>query len=216
MTASQFDDDDRTLPDLRVGEIRALRTFRLSEYGYLNPVGYTAAGPWQDGANSARCLGHGHTPAVPGCKCGFYAYGTYRAACDYAEARWLLAVVTCWGKVVPGTRGLRAQHARIEAIWLSARIPRRFVRRLRERYPSVTFYRSRRRMLRRHRPTALRSYEPEPRPRRTPLHLVREVLRTSGDRLDLTVAILVLCWGLTLLTLAAVVLHALWPGTFRA
>ena len=38
MTASQFD-DDRTLPDLRVGEIRALRTFRLSEYGYLNPVG---------------------------------------------------------------------------------------------------------------------------------------------------------------------------------
>ena len=58
---------------------------------------------------------------MPGCKCGFYAYGTYRAACDYAEARWLLAVVTCWGKVVPGTRGLRAQHARIEAIWLSAR-----------------------------------------------------------------------------------------------
>ena len=159
MTASQFD-DDRTLPDLRVGEIRALRTFRLSEYGYLNPVGYTAAGPWQDGANTARCLGHGHTPAAPGCKCGFYAYGTYGATCDYAEARRLLAVVTCWGKVVPGTRGLRAQHARIEAIWLSSRVSPRLARRLRQRYPSATFYRSRRLMLRRHPPTRLESYDP--------------------------------------------------------
>ena len=214
MTAGQFD-DDRTLPDLRVGEIRALRTFRLSEYGYLNPVGYTAAGPWRDGTNTARCLGHGHTPAEPGCGCGFYAYGTYGAACDYAEARRLLAVVACWGKVVPGTRGLRAQHARIEAIWLSSRVSPRLARRLRQRYPSATFYHSRRLMLRRNRPTTLRSYEPEYRPRRTIQRLARQI-RVGGARLGLTVAILVLCWGLMLLTLAAVALHALWPGTFRA
>ena len=214
MTAGQFD-DDRTLPDLRVGEIRALRTFRLSEYGYLNPVGYTAAGPWRDGTNTARCLGHGHTPAEPGCGCGFYAYGTYGAACDYAEARRLLAVVACWGKVVPGTRGLRAQHARIEAIWLSSRVSPRLARRLRQRYPSATFYRSRRLMLRRNRPTTLRSYEAEPRPRRVIQRLARQI-RAGGARLGLTVAILVLCWGLMLHTLAAVALNGLWPGTFRA
>jgi hypothetical protein len=215
VAAGQFDGDDFTVPDLRVGEIRALRTFRLSEYGYLNPVGYTAAGPWRDGPNSARCLGHGHTPAAPGCKCGFWAYGTYRAACDYAEARRLLAVVTCWGKVVPGTRGLRAQYARIEAIWLSGKIPRHFVQRLRRRYPSVTFYRSRRRMLRRNHPTLLDSYEPEPKPQRAIAHLLRQV-RGSGARLGLTVAILMMCWGLMLLTLVAVALHVLWPGTFEA
>jgi len=215
VTAGQFDGDDRAAPDLRVGEIRALRTFRLSSGGDLNPVGYTAAGPWQDGANTARCLGHGHTPAAPGCKCGFWAYGTYRAACDYAEARKLLAVVACWGKVVPGSRGLRAQHARIEAIWLSGQVPGLFVRRLRQRYPSVTVYRSRRRMLRRNRPTRLGSYEPELMPGQAVARLLRQV-RAGGARLGLTVAILVLCWGLTLLALAAVVLHVLWPGTFRA
>jgi hypothetical protein len=215
VTAGQFDGDDVTVPDLRVGEIRALRTFRLSEYGYLNPVGYPGAGPWRDGANTARCRNHGHTPAAPGCKCGFWAYGTYDAACDYAEARRLLAVVTCWGKVVPGTRGLRAQYARIEAIWLSGKTRRHIVRRLRERYPSVTFYRSRRRMLRRNHPTRLDSYEPEPRPQPAIMSLVRQ-LRAGSTRLSLTVAILMLCWGLMLLTLAAVVLHTLWPGTFRA
>jgi hypothetical protein len=215
VTPRQFDGDDVTIPDLRVGEIRALRTFRLSEYGYLNPVGYTAAGPWRDGPNTARCLGHSHTPAAPGCKCGFWAYGTYHAACDYAEARRLLAVVTCWGKVVPGTRGLRAQYARIEAIWLSGKVPRHFVQRLRRRYPSVTFYRSRRRMLRRNHPTPLDSYEPEPKPPRAVPYLLRQ-FRAGGARLGLTVAILMLCWGLMLLTLVAVALHVLWPGTFQA
>ena len=70
-------------------------------------------------------------------------------------------------------------------------------------------------MLRRNRPTALRSYDPEPSPQRAILRLVREV-RAGGARLGLTVAILGLCWGLTLLTLAAIALHVLWPGTFRA
>ena len=70
-------------------------------------------------------------------------------------------------------------------------------------------------MLRQNRPTTLRSYEPEPRPRRVIQRLARQI-RAGGARLGLTVAILGLCWGLTLLTLAAIALHVLWPGTFRA
>jgi len=45
--------------------------------------------------------------------------------------------------------------------------------------------------------------------------LARQI-RAGGARLGLTVAILVLCWGLMLVTLAALALHVLWPGTFRA
>jgi hypothetical protein len=160
VATGQFDGGDLAVPDLRVGEIRAVRTFRLSGSGCLRPVAYQGGGPWSDGANTAHCLGHSHTPAAPGCRCGFYAYGTYRAARDHAEARRVLAVVTCWGRVVPGTRGLRAQHARIKAIWLSSRVSPRLARRLRQRYPSATFYRSRRLMLRRHPPTRLESYDP--------------------------------------------------------
>jgi hypothetical protein len=40
--------------------------------------------------------------------------------------------------------------------------------------------------------------------------------RRGGARLGLTVAILMMCWGLMLLTLVAVALHVLWPGTFEA
>jgi len=160
VATGQFDGGDLAVPDLQVGEIWAVRTFRLSGSGCLRPVTYQAGGPWSDGANTAHCLGHSHTPAAPGCRCGFYAYGTYRAARGHAEARRVLAVVTCWGRVVPGTRGLRAQHARIEAIWLSSRVSPRLARRLRQRYPSATFYRSRRLMLRRHPPTRLESYDP--------------------------------------------------------
>ena len=59
--------------------------------------------------------------------CGFYAYGTLPAASRHAQARRVLAVVACWGRVIPGTLGLRAQHARIEAIWVSSRAKRRYV-----------------------------------------------------------------------------------------
>lgn len=174
MATVQFDSDNFTVPDLRVGEIRALRTFHLSRSGYLNPVWYPFREPWANGTNTARCEVR-HTPAAPGCGCGFYAYGTYRAARDQDEARKVLAVVACWGRVVPGTRGLRAQYARVEAIWLSGRLDSRLVRRLRQHYPSVTFYRSRRLMLRRHPPTRLDSYQPEPRRRRRELRLSLDI-----------------------------------------
>ena len=94
MATGQFDGDDLTVPDLRIGEIRALRTFRVYGDGRLRPV--ISAGPARVvGANTAPCREHGHTPAAPGGKRGFYAYGTCRAARYYAEARRVLAVVAC-------------------------------------------------------------------------------------------------------------------------
>jgi hypothetical protein len=156
--SAPFDGPGRVASDLLVGEIRALRTFRLTGDGELLPVAHGTQ-PWSDGPNTARCERGGHTPAAPGCSCGFYAYGTRRAAYQHAEARQVLAVVACWGRVVPGTLGLRAQHARIEALWVTRWVPRERIALVRRRYPSVAWYESRRGMLRRHRPTLLDSYE---------------------------------------------------------
>jgi len=75
-----FDGPDRVAGDLRVGEIRALRTFRLARdgSGSLLPVAHATVA-WTDGPNTARCDRSGHTPAAPGCSCGFYTYGSRRA-----------------------------------------------------------------------------------------------------------------------------------------
>jgi hypothetical protein len=199
MTATPFDGPDRVVPDLRVGEIRALRTFQLSSDGSLRPVAYTDVA-WVDGANAARCDLCDHTPAAPGCGCGFWAYGTRGGAAQHRAAKHLLAVVSCWGRVVPGTLGLRAQYARIEAIWVSGRMPRGRIALLRKRYPSAVVYGSKRAMLRKHRLSRLDSY------RRLPYLETRLAsLRFSFWRQDgplstrkgsiLTTLILLLCWG---------------------
>jgi hypothetical protein len=48
--SAPFDGPDRAASDLRVGEIRALRTFRLSQGGSLLPVFHNNV-PWSDGPN---------------------------------------------------------------------------------------------------------------------------------------------------------------------
>jgi hypothetical protein len=213
MTATSFDGPDRVVPDLRVGEIRALRTFQLSSDGSLRPVAYTDVA-WVDGANAANCDLCDHTPAAPGCGCGFWAYGTRGGASQHRAAKHLLAVVACWGRVVPGTLGLRAQYARIEAIWVSGRIPRGRIALLHKRYPSAVVYGSKRAMLRKHRLSRLDSY------RRLPYLETRLAsLRFSFWRQDgplstrkgsiLTTIILLLCWGLLLVMIPVVLVWSL-------
>jgi hypothetical protein len=213
MTATSFDGPDRLVPDLRVGEIRALRTFQLSSDGSLRPVAYTDVA-WVDGANAANCDLCDHTPAAPGCGCGFWAYGSRGGASQHRAAKHLLAVISCWGRVVPGTLGVRAQYARIEAIWVSGRIPRGRVALLRKRYPSAVVYGSKRAMLRRHRLSRLDSY------RRLPYLETRLAsLRFSFWRQDgplstrkgsiLTTIILLLCWGLLLVMIPVVLVWSL-------
>jgi hypothetical protein len=92
VTTGQFDTDDVIGPDLRVGEIRAMRTFRVSGDGDLIPLAWDDSS-WADGPNTAECY-LGHTPAAPRCSCGFYGHGTYLAACDYPETRDLIAVAS--------------------------------------------------------------------------------------------------------------------------
>ena len=213
MTAKPFDGPDRVVPDLRVGEIRALRTFQLSSDGSLRPVAYTDVA-WVDGANAAHCDLRDHTPAAPGCGCGFWAYGTREAASQHRAAKHLLAVVACWGRVVPGTLGLRAQYARIEAIWVSRRIPGGRVALLRKRYPSAVLCSSKRAMLRRHRLSRLDSYRRVSFLETRLASLRFPFWRPDGPRSTrhgsiLTTVILLLCWGLMVVMIPVVLVWSL-------
>ena len=145
-----------------VGEIRAVRTFRVGPGGILFPLFSRTA--WTAGTNEARCnLGEtgAHAAPDPECTCGFYAYADEVSARDSPFARYVLAVVACWGRVIAGTRGLRAQYARIEAIWLSPDVPDDLGALVRDRYPGAVPYQDRAAMLADHPATALDTYEPD-------------------------------------------------------
>jgi hypothetical protein len=144
----------------QVGQIRALRTFRIGPDGALYPL--CSKERWHDGSNTARCL-RTHSPPhrspAPDCTCGFYAYGAEQSAGDYPHSRHVLGVVACWGRIIAGTRGLRAEHCRIEALWLSAAVPAALVERVIRKHPSVVVHRDRSRMVTDHPPTELDCYE---------------------------------------------------------
>ncbi len=146
-----------------VGEIRAVRTFRVGRHGQLRSL--SSAYDWPDGPAEASCLTGEHDAAADGCTCGLYAYASPGAAEQDRRATHVLAIVACWGRVVAGTRGLRAQYARVEALWLSAAVPDALVRDVAARYPSVRLYRDRAAMLERHPLTVLDCYEPTRRSR---------------------------------------------------
>jgi hypothetical protein len=156
-----------------VGEVVGLRTFRIDDSGLLLPL--YSHGAWYDGANTAECAPPtGHHPrgphAVPAadCECGFYAYGSARAAAQNRNTRYVQAVVSCWGGVVAGTKGFRAQHARVDALWISPAAPAWLHKRVAARYPSARVYAEAAAMLAEHPLTRLDCYRETERHRRLP------------------------------------------------
>jgi hypothetical protein len=146
-----------------VGELIGLRTFRVDESGLLLPL-YSDRS-WYDGPNCATCAPPtgepercDHQVAAPDCDCGFYAFGSVQAASRYRSSRYVQAVVACWGSVVGGTQGIRAEHARIEAIWLGPGAPAWLVKRVCATYPSARVYLDRDQMLAEHPLSVLSCY----------------------------------------------------------
>ena len=150
-----------------VGEVVGLRSFRVDEAGRLLPLHSDTV--WYDGPNTAVCTpptGDRRLPhAVPddGCECGFYAFGTREAAGRTRQMRYVQAVVSCWGGVVAGTRGVRAQHARIDALWLAPDAPPSLRSRVAQRYPSARLFADAEAMVAEHPLSPLPCYRrPEP------------------------------------------------------
>jgi len=82
------------------------------------------------------------------CGCGFYGYGALSVLrAEYAQAGDVTAVMSLWGRLVPARLGARGQHARIDAIWLSRRVPAATVAAVAARYPTVAVFRRRDAML---------------------------------------------------------------------
>jgi hypothetical protein len=157
----------------QVGEIRALRTFRIGPDGRLYPL--FGKQPWTDGVNTAHCRvvetgrrsDPDHRVVDPACTCGFYAYADEQATSEYPHARHVLAVVACWGRVVAGTRGIRSEHARVEAIWMSDTVPVDLAASVQANYPAMRLYSDRAELLAEHPPTQLDCYvQSTPRDRR--------------------------------------------------
>jgi hypothetical protein len=72
-------------------------------------------------ANRRLQLGRGwlagpHASPHPDCQCGIYAYHRPGAQAYYGEFEWTEGVVSCWGRLEAHARGLRAEHARVEAL----------------------------------------------------------------------------------------------------
>lgn len=77
-------------------------------------------------ANRSLLFGAGwldapHESPHPACKCGIYAYHRPGAQAYYGEWEWVEGVVSVWGRIEAHRDGLRAEHARVEAL---ARPPR--------------------------------------------------------------------------------------------
>lgn len=157
----------------QVGEILAVRTFRIGPGGVLYPL--FSNSPWADGTNTAHCklLGPNaaqarrHAAPEPDCTCGFYAYASETNAGEYPNARHVLAVVACWGRVIAGTRGIRAEHGRIQALWMSTTVPPDLANQVRATYPATAIYTDKAAMLAEYPPSRLDCYEdPAPTERR--------------------------------------------------
>ena len=193
-----------------VGEVVGLRTFRVDESGLLLPLYSDLA--WYDGTNTATCAPptgdrpSPHAVPDPECECGFYAYGTEAAAAHNRQSRYVQAVVSCWGGVVAGTRGVRAEHARIDAIWLHPNVPAWARRRVAARYPSARVYADRAAMLAEHPLSELPGYRAEPQPATAS----RALLVGLGTAL-LTIGVLP-----SALLASTPVLHGLWLAVTAA
>src|SRR4051794_24065307 len=201
-----------------VGVVRGLRTFRIDDTGALLPLYSDRA--WYDGDNVAECAPPTGThpraehPVPSGdCECGFYAYGSLAAIGRQRQSRFVIAVVAAWGNVVAGTLGFRAEHARIEALWVAPAAPTWVPRRLSVRYPSARVYADHDAMLGEFPLTELPCYEPVAPPSRTPASLA-----TGAGALVLGLGLLPLdvlrtvapLWHLWVLCTAVVAATCLW------
>src|SRR5919112_1421635 len=52
------------------------------------------------------------------CRCGIYAYHRPGTQTYFGEWEWTEGIVTAWGRIEAHATGLRAQHARVEALGL--------------------------------------------------------------------------------------------------
>jgi len=81
-------------------------------------------------ANRALTFGRGwlataHESPHPECKCGIYAYHRPGSRAYFGEWEWVEGIVSVWGRIEAHADGLRAEHARVEALAGAPRVAQR-------------------------------------------------------------------------------------------
>jgi hypothetical protein len=114
-------------PDL-VEPVVGFRAWRVIEGRLLSPyIPCRWDGPLMHAtcypANRSLLFGRGwldepHASPHPACRCGIYAYHRPGTQAYFGEWEWLEGIVTVWGRIEAHATGLRAEHARVEAIGL--------------------------------------------------------------------------------------------------
>lgn len=82
-----------------------------------------------------------HDVPADRCGCGFYAFAEGCDDRNYADKRAVVGVVECYGRVILGTKGLRAEKARIVGLAGASK-------RTKDLYPDVRHFRKEKWMLR--------------------------------------------------------------------
>ena len=116
-----------TAPDL-VEPVVGFRAWKVIDDRLLSPyIPCEWEGPQMHAvcypANRSLLHGEGwldvpHASPHPACRCGIYAYHQPGAQPYYGEWLWVEGVVTVWGRLEVHRDGLRAEHARVEALVL--------------------------------------------------------------------------------------------------
>lgn len=116
-------------PPLVAGTIHGFRHYIVSDNWVLrSPVKNTR---WWPEENLATCRvgwGKWHHVAVQDCMCGFYAYRYPWYGPGYMGADKAFAVIEAYGHVSIGSRGFRAEKARIVALCAPVGVRRRWAR----------------------------------------------------------------------------------------
>lgn len=147
------------MSDIVVGAY-GLRTFRVDPTGRLLPINMRSnADDWKEGTCTASCQAGNISTRIPlggrarqipadhrvpdeRCTCGIYSFRDLQTLRrNYVESADLVAVIRLEGTVLEGTRGQRAELARVVALWLSpVALPAHVVSLLRSSHPDVTVH----------------------------------------------------------------------------
>lgn len=125
-----------TAPDLAVPVI-GFRSWRIADGALQSPYipcrwrGRVMHAACYD-ANRVLVRGEGwldepHASPHPDCRCGIYAYHRPGLRSYYGERWWCEGIVAAWGRIEVHEDGLRAEHARVEALALLDRDDPRLV-----------------------------------------------------------------------------------------
>ena len=110
----------------------ALRSVYLPVFWTEREVKATCMGAEAPDADAPRTAPPGHEVPDRGCTCGIYAYYEPDKNFPTVDYRGVIGIVSLWGTIELHEDGMRAEHARVEALALYSRWTTRQIEAVRE------------------------------------------------------------------------------------